>query len=364
MVFDPPEIGEVEGYHLIEIAGCGRITTPGHPALPMKALTLKLHRGDVIADVAVEVSTEELNGTYHVSPAPRPSYDGADYELTDPDPSIYESGEPYPGRWYDYEVKEGLDPQTMRRVRYLILRLYPVQYTPKTGRLTIGSRMRISVRYRSGVGSSSRGALVQSYDLLIITSPLLESYAAKLMYYKNSVGVSTLVKTTEEIYADFEGRDHPEKIRNCIKSAVESYGITAVLILGDEDQVPARYVYIPDGESIDGDLVETDLYYADLQYTWDDNDDGLWGDLDNDEVDGLPDLLIGRLPVSTEYYASVVVDKVIEYERYNSPEDPWFNTALLIGTDPFEGEEAEGEILMDYIADNYIWENFTVRKLY
>jgi len=209
--FDLPKIREFNEYQFIEMSGCGAITMPGHPALPMKTVMLKFDLDDVIMEVEVDVSTWELEGVYHIAPTPKPIYDD-DYELTEPDPSIYGSDEPYPGRWFDYEIKLGLDPSTMKRVRYLILHLYPIQYIPRMGKLIFCDEMKISVRYRSERRMSSNEAQAEDYELLIITSPALKSYAIKLMHYKRSIGISTLVKTTEEIYAEFDGRDYPERI--------------------------------------------------------------------------------------------------------------------------------------------------------
>ncbi len=369
VTFDPPNISSyLDKYDQVKMNGCGTITILGHPSLPVKTINLIFDLNDAITNVTVNVSSYELNGTFLVSPAPKASFNGTADLLTDPDPTIYSGSNPYPGKWYDYDVKEGIDPKTMNRVKFLILHLYPVQYSPVSGKITTATEAKISISYgmQEQVASSLALERISSpaYDLLIITSPALEVYTSTLAEYKNSVGISTFIKITDEVYSSYSGRDNPEKIRNYIKSAVESFGITSVLIFGDADHVPVRYVYIPDGYEDDGDLVETDLYYADLQYSWDDNDDGLWGDLDNDQVDGVPDLLIGRLPVSLEWSASAVVDKTINYERFNDPDDPWFNRVLLLGTDPFEYPGAEGEILTDYIADNIVWSNFTVKKLY
>ncbi len=243
---------------------------------------------------------------------------------------------------------------------------YVLVFADSRGQAVSDSEAQISGSYEPSVTVNPLPSLV---DLLIITSPEFRGYASLLAEHKNSIGISTVIQTTDIIYSLFSGIDNPEKIRNYIISVVEDLGITSVLIYGDDDQVPVRYVYIPDGEEddseeYDGVLVETDLYYADLQYTWDTNEDGLWGDLDNDQIDGIPDISIGRLPVSFDWSAQAVLDKIINYETYNGPNDPWFNSVLLLGTDLFEEPGAEGEILMDYIADEFVWDNFTVIKSY
>ena len=118
-------------------------------------------------------------------------------------------------------------------------------------------------------------------------------------------------------------------------------------------------------DSIDGVHVETDLYYADLQGTWNEDGDDNWGEVPDDNVDGYPDVYVGRLPASTSEEAEDLVEKVISYEDEEFSDADWFTRALLLGTDPFKDYEgAEGEILKDYIEENYIWANFTTTKLY
>lgn len=367
--FNPPQIEKDPSpavYDQIRIDGCQRMTSTGLPALPVKIITLKLGLADTVLDIKVEPSTYKLGGTYHVSPSPRPSLDTTAIPLTEPDQAIYSADRPYPGTWYDFRFTEGMDAETLRRVKFLTIYLYPVQYNPVSGELEVSDRMKITVSFeqKKQLGDVQLAPSGTKYDLLIITSPALYYYASKLANYKNSIGIASFVIVTEEVYENYDGRDNPEKIRNCIKYFVSEHDIDSVLIFGDADQVPARYAYIPDGYSGDGDLVETDLYYADLQYTWDDNNDGRWGDLNHDQVDGVPDVFIGRLPVSLIETASGLLNKLMLYETRASPYDPWFNRVLLLGTDPFPSPGAEGEILCDYIAENFVWSNFTIDRQY
>jgi len=256
ILFAPIEIRESGKYSRVEIPGCRFITKPGHPALPVKTVTVKLGLNDIVSQIVVDVTTYSDEAPCLVSPAPKASWNGGSNGtggLTQPDPSIYGSDRAYPGRWFDYEVMEGIDPQTMRRVKYVAIQLYPVQYHPVSGELTICEQAEISILYEhlhehlcedgedkellEGVTTLPVGQAegLGIYDLLIITSPALESYASRLADYKNSVGVSTLVMTTDQIYSAYSGRDGAEKIRNCIKDAVQSNGVWAVLILGDAD---------------------------------------------------------------------------------------------------------------------------------
>jgi hypothetical protein len=87
----------------------------------------------------------------------------------------------------------------------------------------------------------------------------------------------------------------------------------------------------------------TDLYYADLAgvnygtpgiHDWDMLDNELYGQCGNggqkDGVDGFPDVSVGRAPVSTVQEAAAFVDKVLGYEKFESPlSDEWVRSVVL-----------------------------------
>lgn len=171
-----------------------------------------------------------------------------------------------------------------------------------------------------------------SLDNIIITSEELKSEASRLGEYRNSTGISTRVLTVKWIYERYEGVDGPERIRNCIVDFHLELDIRYVTIFGDADQVPVRYVYVPDPRGRDA-LVPTDLYYADLDNGWDSNGDGLFADAKNDVIDGVPDIYVGRIPTGVEL-ANSSVDKIIGYSEGLNVSDPWFNRVLLISGDP------------------------------
>jgi parallel beta-helix repeat protein len=163
-------------------------------------------------------------------------------------------------------------------------------------------------------------------DNLIITTSDLEVEASRLTQWKNSCGIPSVVLDVAWIYSHYSGVDEPEKIRNCIKDFHSNFLTKYVTIFGDVDKVPIRYAYVPfEGEN----LVATDLYYADLDYTWDDNGDGLYADLQNDEIDGIPDVYVGRIPVSLTDVAQGVVTKIIEYQQQLDVSADWINRVVL-----------------------------------
>jgi len=239
----------------------------------------------------------------------------------------------------------------------------------------------ISIGGRSTQQSSS----LEEYDMAIIAPEHFSSEIQQLIDHKNSVGISSLLKTIKDIYDQYDGVDNPEKIKLFIKNAIEQYGITYVLIIGDPSHVPIRKTAV--SWNYFGDIVVpdvlTDLYYSDIYNEtgsfslWDTNHDGIYSEIrmimNNrpynetleviDEIDLNPDIMIGRIPCSHKFDVRNVVKKIITYETTTYGSD-WFNRLVLMGGDTFPstGGINEGEYVTDYIAS--IMSNFEPIRLW
>ena len=202
----------------------------------------------------------------------------------------------------------------------------------------------------------SAGALspIQRLDNLVITTSDLETAASRLAQWKNSSGIPSKVLNVSWIYSHYGGVDEPEKIRNCIIDYHSNFQIKYVTIFGDADKVPTRYVYIPDSND-DSNFTATDLYYADLNGTWDDNHDNLFADRRFDYVDGVPEVCVGRIPVSLVEYSDPIVDKIIRYKNSFDPSQDWTRRVVLAagtGNNGFEDTHGYGKVVLnDCIAN-------------
>jgi len=151
----------------------------------------------------------------------------------------------------------------------------------------------------------------------------------------------TLVSLTNVDNMNFPG-DQAEQVKRCIAFYKQTDGIEHVLLVGDVDRFPVRWRWwgLPDQEY----WGVSELYYADLYENgtttfddWDFNNNGLYGEIEfspdgtinNDRIDFLPDVSVGRIPASTEAEVVVYVDKLIAYELKTRPSDPWFKKAGL-----------------------------------
>jgi hypothetical protein len=152
-------------------------------------------------------------------------------------------------------------------------------------------------------------------EVVIVTSEALRPEFERLAQFRTRFGHRAVVRTVEWI----EAQDRPEslpdraaRIRAFLADARRQWGTLWVLLGGDSEVIPARYAtssyFVSDGE-----LIPADLYYAALAGDWNADGDALFGE-PADQVDLVPDLLVGRAPVSTRAEAKAFVDRQLAHE--------------------------------------------------
>jgi hypothetical protein len=229
----------------------------------------------------------------------------------------------------------------------------------------------------AGAANTQKSSLNQSfifeeYDMVIIAPDIFSDAIQPLIDHKNDVGIHTFLKTTDDIYDEYEGRDQAEQVKYFIKDAIETYNISYVLLIGGRKyqffnwHVPVRYSNVDDGY-MDKQFL-TDLYFADIYKNedefedWDSNGNGVFsewvGDNPIDVMDLIPDVYLGRLPCRNLYEVNDIVEKIINYEN-NAFNQSWFKNILLVGGDtnpgvgepfPYEGE-VDCEWILQYLSD-------------
>jgi hypothetical protein len=189
--------------------------------------------------------------------------------------------------------------------------------------------------------------------------------------WKNEKGVKTIILSN---FSAYPGTDGQEKIRNMIKSYYEEENVQWVLLAGDAENslIPIREVYNPDvlrdgegkTETVGGEYYKpTDFYYADLTESWDNDNDGKWGEApqDNsygiDEISWIPEVYVGRFPADNANELEIMINKTLKYEK-NPEIGEWMNKMLLAGgiSDFPLGSDPDGEYesrLTNYIIQNY-----------
>ena len=364
--FSKPDINKIEKdkeeYDRVTIPGMPKIVKAGKPVLPVKSLQILLPFGKDVQSIEVTGMKRDLTGTYYVEPGEEPVPIGIPMKEPPkivPNETIYSSTKPYPGKLYEASV------QNLRGYKILVLNLFPVQYTPKPGTITHYKEMKIIVNTKPGVNNLYRGLpkdkervlqvvdnpeiadtypldtkFSPSYDHVIITNSTFATAFQELADWKTRKGVRSHVVTVEYINSAYPGRDLQEKIRNYIKYSYLNDGIEYVLLGGDGDGspvggetgpavVPARGFYAAVGGYVDYNI-PADLYYAALDGTWDDDNDGVWGEPGEDDL--YAEVFVGRAAVDSLEEVNNFINKTIAYES-TPADDQYLKNATMVGED-------------------------------
>jgi len=186
---------------------------------------------------------------------------------------------------------------------------------------------------------------------LIVTRQALAGEFQRLAEHRTDQGLPALVVTLEWIEANYRaGADLQQTLRFFLKDAYAMWGTEFLLIGGDTDVVPTRFVrshFYPYGGHTD---IPTDLYYSGLDGTWAADGDGWFGEpyvnLANpgDAADFASDLTVGRAPVTSVNGAAQFVDKVIAYEQTPAGAQ-WPNRTLWAAEVLFPGDWRPGDTI-------------------
>jgi len=355
----------------------------GKPMLPSYTKTFTFPMGTKIKNVECTISSDVNREIIYGKIEPTPEavsmilqnklgLNDSETEIVE-DASVYASSNLYPDRWYDYSIGCGLDGD--ERAIFLTVSLYPLRYSPAENVIYNANDVDVEITFEKPMNTAKA---TDNYDMVIIAPKKFSTKLQTLIKHKNNIGVSTVLKTTEDIYGNYEGRDEPEQIKYFIKDAIENWGVKYVLLAGGRKgqknswYVPVRYANL---EDIDWYFNETsyisDLYYADVyKYSessdgqefdsWDSNGNGIfaeWKDgshFPEDELDLYPDVIVGRLACRDIFELDIMIKKIIKYETSASSQD-WFKKMMVFGGDTFPNDdnEYEGELETD-LSSSYM----------
>ena len=322
----------------------------GKPMLPVITKVFTFPLGTRIVDVKVDFDTQKQVLSKKIQPSPKPipltndlPFEKISAELV-MDEEIYSSSALYPAE--SYTVRKGAGLNNGEHVLFLNVKITP-QYSPADDILYV-PRGEIDIEVEYVVPETPFFTGLETYDMLIITPDKFSAKLQPLVDHKNSIGVSTILDTTENIYATYNGRDDPEDIKLRIKDAIEELGIQYVLLAGGREEQTFDW-YVPSRRTNNDDNwesgYESDLYYSDIYKIvenetvfedWDSNGNDKFAEFGSwikDKMDFYPDVTIGRLPFRYESEVDIVVNKIIEYE--NNADDSWFKRAVMIAGDTF-----------------------------
>jgi len=149
---------------------------------------------------------------------------------------------------------------------------------------------------------------------LVVTSPELAEAFGEFVDLKLRTGYDAALALTDSIFACYSGLDEAEALRNYLKDFYHAGG-EYVLLGGDENQVPIRYAYFYNTETVPAldQLMICDLYFADYDGDWDADGDGVWGEPIGDRPDLGTEISLGRLPFSRPDQVETYTEKLKSY---------------------------------------------------
>src|SRR5262249_21826764 len=157
-------------------------------------------------------------------------------------------------------------------------------------------------------------------EYLIVTSDAMASQFQQLADWKTQSGIPAVVRTVSFIRAQYPAAaDDAERIRLFIRDAYARWGTKWVLLGGDTDIIPERLAYNVSFYQIQH--IAADIYHSALDGNWDADGNSEYGEGFQDEfvpgdgADLLPEVYVGRAPVSSASDAQTFINKTLLYEK-------------------------------------------------
>jgi parallel beta-helix repeat protein len=328
--FVKPVVRKSSDYDSVEISNLPKYGSPGEPILPFKLVKVLIPQGKDVQDVDVRVGKKIFLGSkFKIDYGKAPLPTSSNFTLKDlPKSEIYNSVNPFPETLFTI-----LSDQFLRGYEIFLLKLYPVQFVPKTGELYYFESMTVTITLEetgeispifrnlpqdrelvmSMVDNPNEvrkyiptvthiqpktSKTLSSYNYVIITSNALKSSFQPLVDWKFQKGLSATIVLVEDIlsnpnyhcnglfgdgYGTPKFNDTQAHIRNFIKDAYQNWGTEYVLLGGDDEIIPVRGVYGYAGYSFNESGIEDynipcDMYYGALDGSWDKDNDTIFGE--------------------------------------------------------------------------------------
>jgi len=387
--FGVPECFKEGGIDRISIGGCKRYNKAGAPVVPVKHARILVPAGMKIEKVTSEASgAYRLPGIYRLGHGAEQFFksEGLPDTPTQQDLEIFSMAKFWPVKQHDL-----VTVQSDRGYHIAHVNLFPLQYSPRDGKLRMAVRMRLTLHLTGAAfghrakptrelmtklrrkidnpgairsygtidkklgGSTSMtdpkfyftplsdpnspyyGA---NYKYVVITNGTLANISNQYSFQalcdsKISQGIAAGIVTTDWILANYDGTkpsggsDNATKIRNFLIDAYRTWNTEYALLGGDKDIIPPRMFYEA------GYTVPADLYYGCVdpaECTFDHDADGHYAESNDGpgggDVDLTAEIFVGRGAVEDTADVINFVRKTLAYESTN---DPYLDVAGTMG---------------------------------
>ena len=368
----------------------------GEPQLSLKIITLSIPFDKEISEVKIiHKEVHALKDEFLLYPVQKPKTlsDESPMEFIDADPSIYGKSAIFPDRIVQISRSGFLSGYHLGSIL-----VSPFQYDPLNNELVFIDELELEILYSesktSGIEISQRSQASQTfladqvakiiynkndihnphtvlnelkddiYEYVIITTDNFEAEFQPLADWKTQKGIRTLIVSTTDIFSNYDGVDNAEKVRNFIKDYYQNHGTLWILLGGDTNFIPYRVAFAFDCEysSYSDNFLPCDLYFSDLDGTWNDNGNLIYGELE-DNIDMYSDVFVGRASVENIAEVTAFVDKILTYEK-NPPTDyqtDMMFLAQVLWNDPY----TDSGVSKNFIDEAYVPFQFDpITKLY
>lgn len=378
------QFNTVDGYDLVRLKDAGYLTDFGKPQMPVRELRVALPAGMRAETIEIVSETHvDVDGSFNILPSQKPltvnDYDSPS-DFIPADQAVYKSKALYPAEVATLTGQTDLAGQAIALVS-----VTPLQYSPAERKLTLTTSITIRISgpddyvcgdYLSPAASEKTTRNVKSmleamvvnsqdvqlvqnrafaksaalptggpFDHLIITSADLADDYADIAFWHNRKGVRDTVITTDYIYANYTGADNPEKIRNFVIDAYNTWGTSYILMGGENGNVPFKY------KSYVSESIPSDEYYGDFDDDWS------------------VETNVGRVTASNATEVARFTAKLMKYET-DPPGLGYALNATFVGMDLTTASEppnytlTAGEALKNFIDTTYVPNRFTVDGIY
>ena len=374
--FDNPKVIELRGYQQINFDGCLQTAVAGNPSLPYQMVSLVLPQGTEAESIEVELSDfQEVEASINLFPyqPSRTMNDKGQKELVINE-AIYASKSVYPAENHGI-----VTTQYKNGYGFAFASFTPVQYIPSEGKVMYAKTANVRVNTKASKDDHSnmlwgtqeikntvkrlaqnsemvdtyntKGREVTNYDVLIITgSEFVSGYAEYCEYY-NSIGMRNQIVTTADIYATMSGIDNQDKIRNYIIQEYQNNGIMMVVLGGDVNIVPYRgfFCQVQSSSLYESNDIPADLYYNGLDGTWNDNNDGHWGEPGEDDL--MPEIGVSRMSFKTNDELQNMIHKTLSYQQ--NPVMGEFHKVILAGEHLYDNPTSNGSDYLELLIGTH-----------
>ncbi|MDC1106891.1 C25 family cysteine peptidase [Prolixibacteraceae bacterium] len=312
-----------DSYRLLHIDGFNMLGKVGAPSLPVKSDYFLASKDEEVTLELGDVTYIEYEGI-DIYPALAPARDteGASEPEFEKDQNLYDTDAFFPKNLVSI-----VTDQQMRSARIIKVNLCPVQYNPKRKILRVYSSLSYKLKRENdlvelyedaSLGSQLKQMAINGADVIpianipnsingdakdyiIVTTERFREEAKRFASWKASMGYKVEVVSKEHWTT--------QEVRSAVSIRYHKWDVKPkyLLIIGDHQDVPATKFTAIYGES----------FYSDLNYVC---MDGI-GDF-------TPDMAKGRLSVSSVEEATVVIDKIINYEKNPVDDDDFYQSGL------------------------------------